>query len=320
MALGTSRGGTVFELHPTGGGRWTEKILHSFGSGTDGYNPWDSLILDFAGNLYGTTAQGGDLNCDAPFGCGTAFELTPTASGSWTEKVLYTFTDNGSDGKVPYAGLIFDGVGNLYGTTAYGGTGVCSSVAPTGCGTVFELAHQSNGAWVEKVLHSFNRNGIDGFSPYTSLTIDAVGNLYGTTIEGGINSCNDGDNGCGTVFVLTPATGGGWAERALHNFSDNGQDGRFPYATLILDASGNIYGTASAGGAGNDFAYDGGVAFELKRAGGGTWTEKVLHSFGSGTDGGYVLSGLVFDSSGNLYGTTQNGGPQGTGTLYEIKP
>src|SRR5258708_14234641 len=161
--FGNFKGGTVFELHPTGGGRWTEKILHSFGSGSDGYNPWDSLILDSAGNLYGTTAQGGDLNCDAPFGCGTVFELTPSTSGNWTEKILYNFIDNGSDGKVPYAGLIFDGIGNLYGMTAYGGTGGGTSVTPPRFGPVFEVAHPSNSRWGEKELYSLHQDRIYSF-------------------------------------------------------------------------------------------------------------------------------------------------------------
>ncbi len=170
------------------GGRWNEKVLHSFCSQAncvDGYHPDAGLIFDAADNLYGTTAYGGTYS-DCQYGCGTAFELTPTAGGGWTETVLHSF-GNGSDGNSPLAGLVFDAVGNLYGTTVGGGTN-------TYYGTVFELTPTAGGGWTEQVLLSFN--GSNGRDPFAGLIFDAAGNLYGTTFNGG--------SGVGTVFELTP--------------------------------------------------------------------------------------------------------------------
>jgi uncharacterized repeat protein (TIGR03803 family) len=182
--------GTVFELTPTAGGGWTEQVLHSF-NGADGFNPEDSLVFDAAGNLYGTTYEGGG------YGYGTVFELTPTAGGGWTEQVLHSFDNNGTDGFYPEASLIFDAAGNLYGTTQAGGTSTCDG----GCGTVFELRPTVGGGWTEQVLHSFGSGG-DGAFPLAGLIFDRVGNLYGTTGGGGANQC--AGSSCGTVFELTP--------------------------------------------------------------------------------------------------------------------
>src|SRR5664279_5403051 len=205
-----------------------EQVLHNFNNnGTDGTFPQAGLIVDGAGNLYGTTSEGGTyISCSG--GCGTVFELTPNGSGGWTETVLHNFNSNGTDGANPYAGLIFDAAGNLYGTTTTGGTYYV--------GTVFELSPSQGGGWTEKVLYSFNYNGTDGNYPQASLTIDAAGNLYGTTWAGGPYGY-----GYGTVFELTPAAGGGWTETVLHNFV--GTDGAAPLAGLIFDAAGNLYGT-----------------------------------------------------------------------------
>src|ERR1035441_9689320 len=243
-----------------------EKVLYSFYGGTDGNGPEAGLIFDAAGNLYGTTGAGGTANT------GTAFELTPTAGGGWTEKVLYSFGAYGTDGVVPYAGLIFDAAGNLYGTTYAGGTYYQY-------GTVFELTPAAGGGWTEKVLHNFVANGTDGYYPWAGLAFDRFGNLYGTTSTGGTYEG-------GIVFELTPAGSGGWTETVLHRFG-NAMDGSGPLAGLIFDAAGNLYGTTSGGG-----TYDGTV-FELTPAGGGSWTEKVLWSFGSGTDGFAPQVGLV---------------------------
>ncbi len=187
--LGGANGpyGTVFELTPTAGGGWTEKVLHSFANGTDGARPLASVIFDAAGNLYGTTTEGG-TNRD-----GTVFELTPTAGGGWTETLLHSFNNNGTDGFLPNAGLIFDATGNLYGTTYYGGAG--GGCQPNGCGTVFELTPTAGGGWTEQVLFSFNST--DGAIPVVGLIFDATGNLYGATTEGGTLNA-------GTVFELTP--------------------------------------------------------------------------------------------------------------------
>ena len=292
--------GTVFELSPIQGGGWTETVLYSFnwnGNGTDGTNPGGGLIFDAAGNLYGTTVYGGT------YGYGTVFELTPAAGGTWTEKVLWSF-GNGTDGANPGGGLIFDAAGNLYGTTVYGGT--------YGYGMVFELTPAAGGTWTEKVLWSFG-NGTDGYQPFAGLIFDAAGNLYGTTVSGGTYLYN------GTVFELTPAAGGGWTEQVLHSFNYNGTDGIWPYAGLIFDAAGNLYGTTDSGG-----AYGDGTVFELMPGQGGIWTEGVLYSFLCSpfncTDGYSPQAGLIFDAAGNLYGTTSEGGTYHYGTVFELTP
>ena len=148
--------------------------------------------------------------------------------------------------------------------------------------------------------------------PVASLIFDASGNLYSTTVLGG-------NYGYGTVFELSPKTGGGWTETILHNFNNGGNGGYIPVAVLILDASGNLYGATSAGGKYGSNG-DGGTAFKLSPKTGGDWTETVLHSFGNGTDGNSPDAALAFDSSGNLYGTTTVGGKDGYGTVFEITP
>jgi uncharacterized repeat protein (TIGR03803 family) len=287
--------GTVFELTPQAGGGWTENVLYSFGNGTDGAGPSVSgLIFDAAGNLYGTTYGGGIYRA------GTVFELTPQAGGGWTENVLYSF-GNGTDGADPQASLIFDAAGNLYGTTGYGGT--------HGLGTVFELTPKPGGGWKEKVLHNFKK--ADGFRPH-GLIFDAAGNLYGTTVLGG------GHNK-GTVFEMMPQAGGGWMLQVLHSFSkylpDGTYDGLTPYASLIFDGTGSLYGTTQDGG-----AHGCGTVFELVPQADGGWTENVLHDFGNDTDGAYPQSNLIFDAAGNLYGTTYIGGAYGLGTVFELTP
>jgi uncharacterized repeat protein (TIGR03803 family) len=291
--------GTVFELTPEAGGGWTENVLYSFNNnGTDGVEPYAGLIFDGAGNLYGTTFVGGTYNG------GTVFELTPQAGGGWTEKVLYSFGANGADGDQPYAGLIFDGAGNLYGTTYDGGT--------YDAGTVFELTPQAGGGWTENVLHTFNDNGTDGYLPLGGLILDAAGNLYGTTQHGPSRKRN---GCCGTVFELTPQTGGGWTEKVLYSFG--GKHGNEPNGGLVFDGAGNLYGTTIEGG-----TYSSGTVFELTPEAGGGWTEKVLHSFGNGTDGIGPRGSLVFDGAGNLYGTTYDGGTYYLygGTVFKLTP
>src|ERR1022692_937488 len=269
-----------------------EKVLHSFNSdGTDGVSPDAGLIFDGVGNLYGTT-YGGPL----PSG-GTVFELTPAAGGGWTEKVLHNFT-NSTDGVNPVAGLIFDGAGNLYGTTVWGGT--------YGWGTVFELTPAAGGGWTEQLLHNFS--GPDGVAPQSALVIDAAGNLYGTTSQGGTYAK-------GTVFELMPSAGGDWTEKVLYSFSNDGTDGTHPVAGLLFDGAGNLYSTTYGGG-----TYNKGTVFELTPAAGGGWTERVLYSFGNGTDGINPCASLIFDGAGNLYSTTQSGGTYNGGTVFELTP
>jgi uncharacterized repeat protein (TIGR03803 family) len=288
---GANNVGTVFELTSGPGGSWTKKLLHSFGNYPDGSLPSSSLVFDAAGNLYGTTASGGHN------GMGTVFELMPDGSGGWTELVLHSF--NNPDGGFPYAGLIFDTAGNLYGTTSLGGT--------YAYGTVFELTPTIGGSWIETVLYSFG-GGTDGDGPLAGLIFDAAGNLYSTTLRGGTYNY-------GTVFELTPIAGGGWTEKLLHSFIYDGTDGNLPYAGLIFDAAGNLYGTTVNGG-----TYQAGTVFELTPTANGNWTEQVLHNFGSGTDGSLPYAGLITDATGNLYGTTNSGGSNNYGTVFEFIP
>ena len=231
------------------------------------------------------------------------------AAVNWNEKVLHNF--NGSDGSASRSGLIFDAAGNLYGTTYTGGT--------YNYGTVFELSPMVDGGWSETVLHNFNNNGSDGWGPLSALTFDAAGNLYGTTAQGGTYSC--GKLGCGTVFELSPMPGGGWMETVLYSFG-NGTDGVYPiYGALIFDAAGNLYGTTSSGGTHNCQGIGGcGTVFKLSPTG----TETVLYSFDH-YDGDWA--GLIFDATGNLYGTTEYGGTNqcdgplpGCGTVFELSP
>lgn len=342
---GTFGFGTVFRLAPDAKGEWSEKVLHSFNQ-NDGADPLDSLIFDAAGNLYGTTAFGGDA------GYGTVFMLVHNVDDSWTEKLLHSF--NGDDGGIPYGSVIFDSAGNLYGAAGQGGSSRCPD-NPDGCGVVFKLKHRSDGGWTETVIHNFN--GTDGEAP-SNLTFDNVGNLYGATLIGGDFGCGvvfrlkssvegkwtenvlhsfEGSDGCvsfpaglildavgnlygttqgggvygyGTVFQLSPTVKGKWSERVLHSF--NHSDGADLLDSLILDAGGNLYSTTWAGGdtkqCPNQDGNSGcGVVFKLTRGANGRWTDTVLHKF-SNTDGAYPWSGLVRDKAGHLYGTTENGG------------
>jgi uncharacterized repeat protein (TIGR03803 family) len=280
-----------------------EKLLHNF-NGKNGASP-KGLIFDASGNLYGTTYYGGTGLCWDGYGlgCGTVFELTPKSGGGWSEKVLHDFTNNNNqDGGVyPSDGVIFDASGNLYGTTGHGGVHTY--------GTVFELMPKTGGGWTEKVLYSFKADK-DGWWPSAGMVFDSSGNLYGTTYYGGGISCSDGrGRGCGTVFELTPASGGGWTEKILHRFNGNYSEGVGPRASLIFDSSGNLYGTTS----------NGGTVFELTPKLGGEWGLKVLHTFGrNGKDGNNPAGSLIFDASGNLYGTTSDGPPQGyNGPCYD---
>ena len=293
--------GVVFELTPTSSG-WTQKVLYSFcpQSGcTDGASPGAGLIMDGAGNLYGTTRYGGNAN-----NSGVVFELT-LGEGGWTQKVLYRFCsqDSCTDGHLPLAGLITDGAGNLYGTTYRGGGSLDA-------GVVFQLTPTGQG-WTQKVVYSFCQQSgcADGANPAAGLIIDGAGNLYGTSAGGG-------SSGYGVVFALTP-TGSGWTEKVLYNFCQQGgcADGANPVAGLILDGAGNLYGTTTGGGSSGY-----GVAFELTAAGSGS-TETVLYSFcqqNGCADGAAPVAGLMMDGAGNLYGTTSHGGKGGSGVAFAL--
>jgi uncharacterized repeat protein (TIGR03803 family) len=258
--------GTVFEMDPSG----NVTVLHNF-SYTDGGFPFAGLVRDQSGNLYGTTVYGG------AFGMGTVFKI----DSSGDETVLHNFA-GGSDGANPFAGVILDSSGNLYGVTYNGGVSVS--------GTVFKIDTEGN----ETVLYSFTGSS-DGAHPYGGLALDSAGNLYGTTYNGGTL-------GFGTVFKIDVSGN----ETVLHSF--NFTDGENPYGNVTLDSTGNLYGTTFSGS-------DAGVGNVFKIDLSGNMT--VLHSFDS-TSGGEPYGGVTPDSAGNLYGTTFGGGSFGYGTVYEI--
>ena len=280
----------------------TYTVLHSFTHGQDGGNPWGGLTIDAAGNLYGTATEGGlSNNCQG--GCGTVFKLSQRNS-SWTLSLLYSFSN--SDGAYPEGRLISGRDGKLYGTTGKGGMG-CQS---TGCGVVFTLqapptfCHSIQCYWSENVIYEF-AGGNDGSRPTGDTVFDQTGNFYGTTF-------NSGANGVGTVYELSPS-GGGWSESVIHTFS--GSDGANPYGGLTHDAAGNLYGTTKLGGTNNQY---GGVVFQLVSGQSG-WSENVLHAF-NGIDGDEPLGGLVLDSGGDVFGTTNHGGQGsgGGGKVFEL--
>jgi uncharacterized repeat protein (TIGR03803 family) len=229
------------------------------------------------------------------------------ASGAWaaSEKVLYAF--HGNDGWAPTS-VILGADGALYGTTMNGGTNCGQS---DDCGVVFQLTRGSDGKWSETVLHDFG--GSDGWFPNGSLVADKAGNLYGTTVYGGSKGCSN--LGCGLVFELVRGRGDKWTYKVLYNFGSGG--GLWPYAGMIFDSNGNLYGTTSGGGNFNACEGGCGVVFELSPDRKGNWTETVLHSFGGG-DGNGPRAPLTLDAAGSLYGTTQFGGVQGTGTVFEL--
>jgi uncharacterized repeat protein (TIGR03803 family) len=282
--------GTVFKL-TVSGGTWTESVLHSFNKdGQDGIYPYDSLIFDPAGNLYGTTFYGGTD------GGGIVFRLSPMGDGAWTEKVIYNFSF--AIGWFPQAALIFDSSGNLYGTTVAAGGGVA--------GTVFELTPNADGSWTESTLLSFNNT--NGFGGYAAVIFDSKGNLYGNAAEGGAYSF-------GTTFELTPNSDGNWTDSVLHSFGKI-NDGRYVYSGLVFDPAGNLYGTTVEGGIDG-----GGTVFRLTPNSDGTWTENLLYGFCSTKDcqdGGLPRDVLVFDATGNLYGTTELGGAYADGLIFKL--
>jgi len=226
---GSNIGGNVFELTPSGGS-WTETVLYEgFGNGLTGEEPLSGVVMDSAGNLYGTTSVGG------AGGDGVVYELSPTQYG-YVQTVLHSFT-NGDDGGLSYGGLVMDQAGNLYGGTVSGGS--------AGCGVIYELSPSSNGGWTFNVVYNFSTCA-EG--PYENLVFDAAGDLYGTTL-------GDGVNGFGMVFKLSRSNGT-WALTDLHDFSSGTE--YFPYGAVTLGADGNLYGTASQGG-----AYGHGVVWEI---------------------------------------------------------
>src|SRR5271166_3400869 len=236
--------------------------------------------------------------------------------------VIHTFTGLGEDGANPYAGLVMDRGGNLYGVTEYGGTGPCSTQYTRGCGTVFKMKPSASG-WTYEPLYSFaGASNNDGAYPYLGgLTIGPDGSLYGTTVEGGLDESCDGNAGCGTVFNLRPgptrpATAlTPWTEKVLYRFQQ-APDGNVPDGLLAFDAAGNICGTTVYGGTNNYYYW--GTVFELTPSA-GEWTERLIYSFYGEPDGAAPFSGVIYQN-GNLYGTTFAGGTDNAGTLFELSP
>jgi uncharacterized repeat protein (TIGR03803 family) len=220
--------GVVFKLDPAG----EETVLYTFKGGPDGGAPSGTIVRDPSGNLYGATTYGGDLNCYPPYGCGTVFKLDPAGK----ETVLHRFTGTGGDGEHPWAGLVRDNEGNVYGATLEGGTGPNCTSAENGCGTVYKVDKTGK----EKILHSFTGSGADFPPIYATLALDEKGNIYGTTPNGGSNNCG---SGCGAVFMLDPAG----KNTILHEFG-GGTEGATPGTGVTLDSAGNIYGTTFLGG------------------------------------------------------------------------
>jgi uncharacterized repeat protein (TIGR03803 family) len=285
--------GVVFELSPNGSGGWTETVLHEFTLAADGGFPHSTLTFDSAGNLYGTAVSGGESpSCPDEICSGVVFELSPTGT-SWTETVLYSFT-GGADGGFPQSGPIMDSAGNLYGTT-YNSDG--------GAGSVFELSPSANG-WTEKEIYTVNASTAEGM--YAGLTMDAAGNMYGSTGA--------------EIFELSPNGSGGWSPTVIHTFVSGTSDGFDAEGTLVLDKTGNLYGTTEWGGANAT-----GTVYELSHAS-GSWTEKILYSFSKSPEGQgtHPWGGVIFDAAGNLYGTTTSGGLSSTfcqyncGTVFEL--
>ena len=274
--------GVVFELTPSGKGKWQEQVLYAFQGGADGYWPSGNLVLDASGNLYGTTMYGGNYTVCTGDGCGTVFELSPNEDGTWTKTVLYEFQYT-SDGAYP-SGLVFDKSGNLFGIATGGGN--------SRYGTIYELSpsKQKGSAWTETTLYNFE-DFLAQADP--DLVFDSAGNLYGAW---------SGEDDWGAVFELK-RTGKTWQETDLYDFLGGGYGGQ-PKAGVTLGRDGHVYGTGAYGG--NDF----GIAFELKHCT-GQWTESMIYNFcslNSCADGAQPEAPLLLDPTGALYGTTAIGG------------
>jgi uncharacterized repeat protein (TIGR03803 family) len=339
---GANVGGTVFMLSPVNGS-WKLTVLHSFGAFTgDGLAPQGGVVFDSAGNLYGTTYQGG------VFGFGTVYQLAPSG-GAWKYKVLHGFSGLNGDGAYPGGTPVVDTAGNIYGATESGGA--------SQRGTVFELIPQPGGNWQQSVLYGLQSSdglldnvifGPDGslygspreggngaglilrVSPssgsgwagsviYTfesrgdafcacGIAFDGDGNIVGASLDGG-------SNGKGTLFEIPHNTDGSWGpDVIIHSFSGGG-DGSYPQGSPALDANGNIFGMTRAGSRNGK-----GVVYEFSPAGEDKYSGVLLHSFAGGNDGAYPISGPTLDKNGNVYGTTYSGGIYGAGTAWQVTP
>jgi uncharacterized repeat protein (TIGR03803 family) len=302
--------GAILKFSANQNGRWAETVIYAFTGGVDGRAPQGSLVFDRLGNLYGTTTGGGGT------GNGTVFRLSPNQGGAWTEEILYSF-QGGADGSQPASTPVFDAAGNLYGTTQ--NAGVC---VPSGyCGgTVFKLTPNQGNTWSESPIYSFpvNQDQLGPTLP-SGVTFDSSGNLYGTRYFGGTL-------GWGAVFELTPNPDGSWTENTPYNFTD-GLDGGNPTGGVTFDSAGNLYGEASRGGSFACPEYGCGVIFKLAPSPSGGWEYAVAYTFDGidGRKGTAPYGGLVFDTVGDLYGTTNTGGDLtcfgfdfGCGTVFRL--
>lgn len=290
---GTFSSGTVFQLTPSG----VHTVLYNFTSGADGAQPYKGVTLDAAGNLYGTAVTGGGGSCEG--GCGVVYKLT-NSGGTWTETVIHAFT-GGTDGSGPGSGLAIDAAGNLYGTTPIGGS--------FGFGVVYQMVPNGDGTWSFNVLHEFTGGNDGGGGGAGRMIFDSAGNLYGVNTEGGAN-------GAGTVFELRQNSGH-WQLKTLYTFL-GGASGSFPYGGLLMDRTGNLYGTTYYGG--QSFI---GLVYKLEQHNGQWRLAPNPYSFVGGRDGASPISNLVFDNLGNLYGTTSEGGSAtcgGCGTIFKLTP
>jgi hypothetical protein len=315
---GTLQCGNVYELSPPAkpSDPWTEAVIYTFRckAANDGTYPLGGLIIDSAGNLYGTTAYGGAGNCilsGALMGCGMVYELSPPAQNgdAWTETILYSFPTDAKEGYVPWGDLVFDREGNLYGATQFGGgyEGTDCNGYYQYCGAVFELSppKQQGAPWTEQVLYGFrgmNETTFlgDGEYPNGGLVLDDLGNIYGTTFAGGAPCQFHENTGCGTAFELKrpKEKGAAWTETVLHRFTGYSSDGANPFAGLTLHEQA-LYGTTFTGGTGPG----GGILFELSPGtGSDAWTETILYNF---VESGYDPQCTpLFDADGNIFGTT----------------
>ena len=289
--------GIVFKLAQKNSS-WILSVLYTFQGGSDGAYPAATVAMAPNGNLYGATSLGGNAGCPAGQGCGTVYRLQPQPRTCrsilcpWTKTELYRFLGGVDGGNPGYGQLVFDASGNIYGTTGGGGD--------VGSGVVYELTN-SSGGWQENVLYSFDGTG-DGIEPQSGVVFDSQANLYGTTVRGGSQSK-------GTVYELTHS-GPGWMISKQH---DIGTEGNSPYAGVILDQLGNVYGATSLGGPGN-----GGTIFQLVTAG-GEWNSNTIGMFSPpGGQGLGAFSSLTMDTAGNLYGTTGTDGAHGYGSVFKL--
>jgi uncharacterized repeat protein (TIGR03803 family) len=343
---GDHASGTVWQLHPNGDGSWTHTVLYSFTGGADGAEPYKGVTLDSAGNLYGTAVTGGGGACEG--GCGVAYKLI-NAGGTWTQTVIHQFAGT-DDGSGPGARLTLDDSGTVYGMAPTGGTfgagtiyemkpgkrgykftvihpftggadgaggsagalvlqggnlyGAATSGGSAGEGTLYELRRKPKGGWAFHLLYAF-KDQPDGGFPYGGLAFDALGNIFGTTYYAGIYDV-------GTVYELSPRKAG-WNERVLYSFR-GGADGAGSIGNVSFDGAGNIYGTASGGGAGL------GVIFKLAPEAHRQWKESVVHTFAGPPDGALPYNGMVSDGQGHYFGATTHGGASDNGAIYRFTP